>query len=186
MRESVKQLLVAVLLLVGAGVAANLYQTAQTVLVASPRATGLAAVGKMGESEIVPVGTLAEALLTDPDGRIVAAVGTTTISIELARTASARAAGLSGRASLAEDEGLLFIFPEPGRYGFWMKEMNFDLDLIWFDDTATVIGLTEGVSKDSYPQIFYPPAKIKYVLEVPTGWSGRHNLAPGDQLGLFN
>lgn len=183
MRESVKQLLVAVLLLVGAGVAANLYRTAQTVLVAQPRTTNLAAVGG---SEIVPTSTLAEALLTDSDGRITVAVGTTTISIELARTSSARAAGLSGRTSLAETEGMLFVFPSLGRYGFWMKNMNFDLDLIWFDETATVIGLTEGASKDSYPQIFYPPAEIKYVLEVPTGWSRRHNLAPGDQLSLFN
>ena len=39
--------------------------------------------------------------------------------------------GLGGKADMKENEAMLFIFPSSGKYGFWMKEMRFDLDVIW-------------------------------------------------------
>src|SRR3989344_3214907 len=53
------------------------------------------------------------------------------LNLELATTPEARARGLSGRARLAPDAGLLFIFATPAQPGFWMKGMNFALAIIW-------------------------------------------------------
>lgn len=181
MRESLKQMLIAVLLLAGVGVAVVLYRTIQdTQKVLTPE---LEVGPQESESRGPTSGNLDENhLLTDPDGRIVALAGTTTLEIELARTEGERAQGLSGRESLAEDEAMLFIFPILDIYGFWMKEMNFDLDIIWLDEAGVVADITSNVSRDSYPQVFYPRTKIKYVLEVPAGWASRHNIALGDEL----
>ncbi|MDZ4285370.1 MAG: DUF192 domain-containing protein, partial [Candidatus Sungbacteria bacterium] len=49
----------------------------------------------------------------------------TTIAVELATTSAAVAKGLSGRASLEQDRGMLFIFSRPDRYRFWMPNMHF-------------------------------------------------------------
>lgn len=171
-------MLIAVLLLAGVGVAVVLYRTVQDTAIPE------LAVGPQASDPGGPTsGNLNEnSLLADFDGQIMALVGTTTLKIDLARTEEERAQGLSGRESLAEGEAMLFIFPTPGVYGFWMKEMNFDLDIIWLDEAGVVTDITPNVSRDSYPQVFYPQTKIKYVLEVPTGWAGRHGIALGDEL----
>ena len=47
--------------------------------------------------------------------------GEKVIAVEVADTEEERAKGLSGRDALAEGRGMLFIFPESGYHGFWMK-----------------------------------------------------------------
>src|SRR3989338_5042145 len=60
------------------------------------------------------------------------------IKAELADTPEKRALGLSGRETLGNDEGMLFVFDEPNTRQFWMKNMNFALDIIWIDENKKV------------------------------------------------
>ena len=60
------------------------------------------------------------------------------INVLVADTPQERAAGLSGYAGLPEDAGMLFVFPEPRQPSFWMKGMEFALDLIWIRDGTVV------------------------------------------------
>src|SRR3989344_9467711 len=53
------------------------------------------------------------------------------IQVELALSEIERAKGLSKREGLKENEGTLFVFERPGKHHFWMKDMNFPLDIIW-------------------------------------------------------
>jgi uncharacterized membrane protein (UPF0127 family) len=92
-----------------------------------------------------------------------------TIVVEVADTDEERSLGLSGRESLPYGHGLLFLFPEAGNYGFWMKDMRFPIDIVWIDEAWQVIGVERGVSPDTFPQAFYPPAPVKYVLELAAG-----------------
>ena len=55
--------------------------------------------------------------------------GDATLSIEIADTADERIRGLSGRPSLPEGTGLLFIFDTQGLHGIWMKDMSFPIDM---------------------------------------------------------
>src|SRR5882672_5260542 len=66
----------------------------------------------------------------EPSKTTIAAPGGT-IQAYNADTDALRTLGLSGHSPLAADEGMLFIFPAPGEYGFWMKDMLFPLDLVW-------------------------------------------------------
>lgn len=93
-------------------------------------------------------------------------IGTTTIIAEIADTKEKRGLGLSGRPALPADGGMLFVFDQPGNYGFWMKDMNFPIDIVWLDANKKIIGTTKNLQPKSYPQIFYPPAPIKYALEI--------------------
>ena len=92
------------------------------------------------------------------------AVGSAEVVAEIADTSALRGRGLSGRGSLSEERSILFVFPEPGRYGFWMPDMRFPIDIVWIDERHTVIGLTERVSPDSYPTVFYPPGPVSFLL----------------------
>jgi len=92
-----------------------------------------------------------------------------TFKVEIADNDIERAKGLSGREFLAQGHGILFIFPQPGVYGFWMKDMNFSIDIVWLDEDLKVVGIEQNVGPETFPQTFYPPVHIKYVVEVNAG-----------------
>lgn len=110
--------------------------------------------------------------------------GGLTIPVSIADTPAAREQGLSGTTTLPANAGKLFIFDTPGNYGFWMKDMNYGLDFVWIDSAMKVIAVTPNVTADTYPQIFYPPQPVQYVLEVNAGFSSKNNLTVGQQLLL--
>ena len=58
-------------------------------------------------------------------------IGNTIFSVEVASTTIEQARGLSGRAGLKNNEGMLFLFNSAGVQNFWMKDMNFPIDIIW-------------------------------------------------------
>ncbi|OHB14067.1 MAG: hypothetical protein A3G05_01705 [Candidatus Zambryskibacteria bacterium RIFCSPLOWO2_12_FULL_45_14] len=98
-------------------------------------------------------------------------VGEVSIQVEVVNTLETRARGLSGRKSLAENMGMLFVFDQSGKYGFWMKDMNFAIDIVWIDEGLQVIGITKEVTPETFPEVFYPPGPVRYVLELPSGKS---------------
>lgn len=104
------------------------------------------------------------------------------IDTMIAETDEQRIKGLGGRKILGEEEGMLFPFVESAIQGFWMKDMNFPIDIIWLDEDKTVVGIEKEVSPDTYPEIFYSPSEIKYVLELNSGASDRYGIASGTKL----
>lgn len=107
-----------------------------------------------------------------------------TLNVLVADTQVAQAKGLSGRKDLKPNEGMLFIFPVPGFYGFWMKDMEIPIDIIWFDAERKVVDVWENATPDSYPRVYTPRAEARYVLEVPAGFFAKHLLKIGDVLEL--
>lgn len=107
-----------------------------------------------------------------------------TLNVLVADTQVAQAKGLSGRKDLKPNEGMLFIFPVPGFYGFWMKDMEIPIDIIWFDAERKVVDVWENATPDSYPRVYTPRAEARYVLEVEDGFFAKHSLKIGDVLEL--
>ena len=106
----------------------------------------------------------------------------TVVHVTIADSPQEREQGLSGRAQLPPDEGLLFIFGEPGAYGFWMKDMIFPIDILWFSAIRELIHVEELVSPDSYPTQYTPQGDSLYVLEVPAGFVEENEVNIGDKL----
>ncbi len=102
-----------------------------------------------------------------------------TVHAMIADTDASREQGLSGHAPLPANAGMLFVFDTPGQYGFWMKDMNFSLDMVWINADKTVAGVTKDLSPDTYPSIFMPPNPIQYVLEIDAGSADSLGLVPG-------
>ncbi|MDZ4225999.1 MAG: DUF192 domain-containing protein, partial [Patescibacteria group bacterium] len=89
------------------------------------------------------------------------------------------------RTSLAEGEGMLFVFEEQGAHGIWMKDMQFAIDIVWASRNGTIITIAERVAPDTYPQSFYASsAEARYVLEVPAGFVARAGIKEGMTLEL--
>jgi len=109
-------------------------------------------------------------------------VGTTTIVVDIATTSVARAQGLSGRGSLAWGQGMLFVFPKEEYWGFWMKDMQFAIDIIWANEEGIINTVLSSASPDTYPQKFYPTAPALYVLEVPAGYAAAQGIGVGQKI----
>jgi uncharacterized membrane protein (UPF0127 family) len=75
--------------------------------------------------------------------------------------------GLSGTAPLADQTGMLFVFDQEDRYGMWMKDMNYPLDILWINNDMTVVHIEENVEPNTYPKVFASDEPARFVLEVP-------------------
>lgn len=111
-----------------------------------------------------------------PDGYVV--------RVEIAANNETREQGLMFRDKLPDATGMIFFFPQPGEYPFWMKNTLIPLDMIWIDGDKKIVHVTHDVppcKADPCPN--YPPnAVASYVLEVAAGVAAKHHLADGQQL----
>ena len=105
-------------------------------------------------------------------------------NVGVADTSYLQHRGLSGEKSLDTDEGMFFIFQNPGKYGFWMKNMLFPIDIVWIDQNLKIIGIEKNVSPDTYPKTFYPPENVLYVLEISAGRANSSNIKIGDSVNF--
>jgi len=110
--------------------------------------------------------------------------GRLSIPVSIASTPAEQQQGLSDTPSLPENAGKLFVFNQPGNYGFWMKDMNYGLDFVWINNDLKIVSITPDVAAATYPQVFYPPQPVQYVLEVNAGFSAKNNLTVGEQMSL--
>ncbi|MFA6502707.1 MAG: DUF192 domain-containing protein [Candidatus Paceibacterota bacterium] len=116
----------------------------------------------------------------------VAEFGGVSLRLDYATTSESRERGLSGRASIPSDYGMLFVFPSDDRYGFWMRDTLVPLDIFWLDSKGQVVSLAEDVQPSSYPSVFYPSEPARYVLETSAGFASAHAVATGTPLLLKN
>ena len=112
-------------------------------------------------------------------------LGETTLNLAIIEKSEDLVRGLSGVSTLGDKEGLLFMFPVSNRAGIWMKDMNFAIDVIWFDENMKVVSIKENFTPDSYPEVAYPSADSRYVLEVISGFVKANKILLGDELKIL-
>lgn len=110
-------------------------------------------------------------------------LGNKSYKLEVADTAEARQQGLSGREKLKDDEGLLFVFNQPGRQCFWMKDMKFSIDIIWLDANKKVVQLEKNIAPSTYPNTFCAD-NAQYVIELNAGQVRDAKIARGQVFDL--
>lgn len=109
-------------------------------------------------------------------------------SVDIADTMPLQSQGLSGRTALNEDHGMLFVFGRKSIQNFWMKDMNFAIDIVWIDDGKVV-----GIAKNAAPEpgksllklkLYTSPEPVDTVLEIPAGLSDRFGFKEGDSVRI--
>lgn len=120
----------------------------------------------------------------------VVTVGSVQFKVEIAKNEQARKVGLSSTDALPENEGMLFIFDKNGiAPTFWMKGMEFPIDIIWIKDN-TVAEITSDVptvaanTPDDKIIQYSPKNKIDYVLEIPASVAQKRGIKVGDSVVL--
>jgi len=120
-----------------------------------------------------PKGTLT----ISQEGRVV------TIPIEIANTNELREFGLMYREDIPEEYGMLFVFPNPGIRGFWMKNTFVELDIAFIDNNGTILNIQnmKPCEESTCPiYIIYKP--FKYALEVKAGFFERYGFSEGAKI----
>lgn len=108
--------------------------------------------------------------------------------VELAESDESRAMGLMYRKEMADDEGMLFIFPNEYPRAFWMKNTLIPLDILYFDKNKKLVSMslnTPPCKNTTTRCPNYPSGKAaKYVLEINAGLSEMHQFKKGDLLEI--
>ena len=114
-------------------------------------------------------------------------VGDQQIQVEIRDEEAERELGFSGRKNLGDNEGMLFVFEQAVQPTFWMKDMQFSLDVVWIRE-GKVVEIEENVPHptETEPVIatMIPQNPIDMVLEVPSGWVSRTGVKVGDEIKL--
>ena len=108
------------------------------------------------------------------------------LKVEVASSNKERAKGLSDRESLSADTGMLFVFNNSGKYSFWMKDMNFPIDIIWIDENSKIVFIEKDAKPESYPALLGGLVDSKYVLETISGFASKNNIKIGDRVDFLS
>ena len=115
------------------------------------------------------------------------------LEVQIADTEPRRVRGLMFQEQLPYDQGMIFVFEEPGFYSLWMLNMQFPLDMIWFDSDGKVVYIDKNV----------PPCKsaletvtcttnnsaeneAKYILEVTAGFVDEFEITEDSILEIIS
>ncbi len=105
------------------------------------------------------------------------------IDVEVVNSTKLRKLGLSGRERLCSECGMLFIFEEADIYQFWMKDMKFDIDIIWIEDNI-IVDISKYVSHKTPEIIISPNVAASSVLEVNSGYSDKLGIEIGQKIQM--
>lgn len=106
-------------------------------------------------------------------------------TVEIAETPETWERGLMERASLDQNAGMLFIFPDVAPRAFWMMNTLIPLDMLFIDVHRRVINIQENALPCAAPRLcptYNSTAPAKYVLEIPGGRARALGLQAGDQV----
>ncbi len=117
-------------------------------------------------------------------GTSVALVGEIPINVEVADTEQKRVQGLSGRNSMDNSNGMLFVFDTADYHEFWMKDMKFPIDIIWIGEDLKVVSIDSSVQPSSYPKRYRPTRPARYAIETNERFTDTFIITPGNAVRL--
>ena len=114
------------------------------------------------------------------------------LEVQIADTEPRRIRGLMFQDQLPYDQGMIFVFNEPGLYSLWMLNMQFSLDMMWFDQDGKVVHIEKDIPpcktvvEISACQSIIPSAEAVYVLEVTSGFVDQNNITKDSVLSIIS
>ena len=109
------------------------------------------------------------------------------VRAELAVNFKEKIQGLSGRENLENNQGMLFLYEQAGQYSFWMKDMNFSLDIIYINsDEIMEIFKNVPLKTDGEITGIFPVQTVDKVLEVNAGFCDLYDIQIGDKISFIN
>jgi uncharacterized membrane protein (UPF0127 family) len=106
-------------------------------------------------------------------------------SLYLAGTSQAQAIGLAKYKSIPLNYGMIFIFDKSGLYSFWMKGMQFPIDIIFIsgNKVVDVFQQVPVVSNGNLP-VYTTKSKADKVLEINAGLAKKYGIKIGSEVKI--
>lgn len=125
--------------------------------------------------------------LTANAGEALIAVNDHRFEVELAVTPAEREVGLMYRTELAPNRGMLFVYPDPQRVSFWMKQTLIPLDILFFDGEGRLVQSYANVQpcRRDPCRNYSNEIPAQYVLEVAAGTAERLSIKLGNRLEIL-
>lgn len=114
------------------------------------------------------------------------------LEVQIADTEPRRIRGLMFQDQLPYDQGMIFVFEKPGLYSLWMLNMQFPLDMVWFDEEGKIVHIEKDVPPCKTPfeiascQSIVPEVQAVYVLEVTSGFIEQNNITVDSILRIIS
>lgn len=106
--------------------------------------------------------------------------------VEIADTEDLRAYGLMQRASLDENAGMLFVYPDQEIRGVWMKNTLLALDILFLSESGQIVSMLRNLQpcRQTPCSIYNSQYKARYMLEVNAGFIDQHDIKIGQAVML--
>lgn len=99
------------------------------------------------------------------------------------QTDAERQKGLSGSKNLPRNQAMVFDFEADSKWGIWMKDMNYPIDIVWIDRDHKIVHIVQDAQPSSYPEtIFRPDTDSRYVIELASGTIKNTGVKKGDSI----
>lgn len=105
-------------------------------------------------------------------------VGNQELETELALEPVQRATGMMFRTNMPDNTAMLFVFPEPHRASFFMKNTVIPLSAAYISPDGIILEIVDLEPLNTTP-VEAASDNVQYVLETPRGWFQKHNIGPG-------
>ncbi|MFM2083412.1 MAG: hypothetical protein RLY95_230 [Pseudomonadota bacterium] len=112
--------------------------------------------------------------------RAVLSLGMFQIDAQIAQTPEERQIGLMFRAQMPQAEGMIFIFEEPSKQCFWMKNTILPLTAAFIADDGTILNLADMKPQTTETHCSAKP--VRFVLEMNQGWFAKKGIKAGSKL----
>ena len=101
-------------------------------------------------------------------------LGSFLMTLKVASTPESQSIGYQNSKTSPEDnQGILFVYPKETMVAFWMKNVKFPLDILFFNANKEMVHM-ETMQSDTYPKTYSCPVPVQYAVETKAGWYDRN------------
>lgn len=114
------------------------------------------------------------------------------LEVQVADSEPRRVRGLMFQDPLPYSQGMIFVFDKAGIYSLWMLNMQFSLDMIWFDQGGNIIQIEKNIPpcksalETMSCQSITPDGEALYILEVTSGFVDKYNITKDSKLHIIS
>lgn len=115
-------------------------------------------------------------------------VGDDVITVEIAETAAEKQRWMTFRQDrLPLDTAMLIKHDEPDLHEVWMLNIEYNLDLIWFDEAGNAVYMIKGAPPcenvvETVSCTYKPTKQALYVMAATSGFIDKHNITVGSKM----